>query len=232
MLLNGVFVNSGAIILGSLIGAILRNITEEMKDTVTKGIGLGVIALGIQMAIKTETFTIVIISLCLGGMLGEWLGIEAGMNRLGLYLERRFSRGNSNFSEGFVTASLIFVIGSMGIIGSIESGVSLNHTTLYTKAVMDGFLSIMLTASLGVGVLFSSVPILLYQGSIVLLASLIVRFVPPELMDSLMGEISAIGGILILGIGINLTKTSYFRVSNFLPSISFMIAILVVQYFW
>lgn len=83
MLLNGVFVNSGAIILGSLIGAILRNITEEMKDTVTKGIGLGVIALGIQMAIKTETFTIVIISLCLGGMLGEWLGIEARMNRLG-----------------------------------------------------------------------------------------------------------------------------------------------------
>lgn len=128
---SGVLVNSAAIILGGCLGAILRNISEEMKDTVTKGIGLGVVALGIQIAIQTKSFTIVIVSLCIGAMVGELFGIENGMNRLGLFLEKRFARSNSNFAEGFVTASLIFVI------GSIESGVSGNHATLYTKAVMD-----------------------------------------------------------------------------------------------
>lgn len=186
---SGVLVNSVAIILGGCLGAILRNISEEMKDTVTKGIGLGVVALGIQMAIQTKSFTIVIVSLCIGAMVGELFGIENGMNRLGLFLEKRFARSNSNFAEGFVTASLIFVIGSMGIIGSIESGVSGNHATLYTKAVMDGFLSIMLTASLGVGVLFSAVPIFCYQGAIVLAASVLVRLIPSELMTELMGKL-------------------------------------------
>ena len=231
-MLNGVLVNSAAMIAGSLLGAVFRNITEEMKDTVTKGIGLGVVALGVQMALQTKSFTLVIISVCIGAMLGEWIGIEDGMNRLGLFLEKRFARSDSNFAEGFVTASLIFVIGSMGIIGSIESGVSGNHATLYTKAVMDGFLSIMLTASLGMGVLFSSIPILLYQGSIALAASVLVRLVPPELMDHLMSEISAVGGIMILGIGINILKLSYLRVSNFLPGIIVLILLLSVQYFF
>lgn len=230
-LLSGVLVNSGAIIVGSLLGIILRNITEEMKDTVTKGIGLGVVALGIQMAIQTQSFIVIIISLCLGAMLGEWFGIEEGMNRLGLLLEKRFARSGSNFAEGFVTASLIFVIGSMGIIGSIESGVSSSHAILYTKSVMDGFMSIMLTASLGAGVLFSSIPIFIYQGTIVLAASVLVRLIPPELMTELMGEISAIGGIMICGIGINILKISYIRVSNFLPGILIMILVMCVQYF-
>uniref|UniRef100_UPI00403F7AEC DUF554 domain-containing protein n=1 Tax=Candidatus Enterococcus willemsii TaxID=1857215 RepID=UPI00403F7AEC len=228
--LSGVLVNSAAIIIGGFLGAILRNITEEMKDTVTKGIGLGVLVLGIQMAIKTQLFTLMIISLCIGAMIGEWVDIENRMNRLGLFLEKHFARSDSNFAEGFVTASLIFVIGSMGIIGSIESGVSGNHATLYTKAVMDGFLSIMLTASLGVGVLFSAIPIFLYQGTIVLAASVLVRLIPPELMTELMGEISAIGGIMILGIGVNILKLSYIRVSNFLPGIVVMILLMCVQY--
>lgn len=231
-MLNGVLVNSAAIILGGCLGAVLRNISEEMKDTVTKGIGLGVVALGIQMAIQTKTFTMVIISLCIGAMIGEFFGIEKGMNRLGLFLEKKFARSNSNFAEGFVTASLIFVIGSMGIVGSIESGVSGNHATLYTKAVMDGFLSIMLTASLGIGVLFSPIPILLYQGAIVLAASVLVRLIPPELMTELMGEISAIGGIMILGIGMNILKISYIRVSNFLPGMLIMVLLMRVQYFY
>lgn len=231
-MLNGVLVNSAAIILGGCLGAVLRNISEEMKDTVTKGIGLGVVALGIQMAIQTKTFTMVIISLCIGAMIGEFFGIEKGMNRLGLFLEKKFARSNSNFAEGFVTASLIFVIGSMGIVGSIESGVSGNHATLYTKAVMDGFLSIMLTASLGIGVLFSPIPILLYQRAIVLAASVLVRLIPPELMTELMGEISAIGGIMILGIGMNILKISYIRVSNFLPGMLIMVLLMRVQYFY
>lgn len=231
-MLNGVLVNSGAIILGSLLGVVFRNITAEMKETVTKGIGLSVLALGIQMAIKTHSFTIIVVSLSLGAMVGEKMDIEGAMNRLGIFLEKKVAKEGSNFAEGFVTASLIFVIGSMGIVGSIQSGISGDHTTLYTKAVMDGFVAIMLTASLGVGVLFSAVPILLYQGSIAILASLLVKAVPPELLTQLMGEISAIGGLLIFGIGLNLMKITYIRISNFLPGILILIAVFSLQYFW
>ncbi|WP_086313527.1 hypothetical protein A5821_001037 [Enterococcus sp. 7F3_DIV0205] len=231
MILLGSLVNGLAIIFGSLLGAVLRNISEQMKDTVTKGIGLGVVVLGVQMAFKTSSFIVILISLCLGAMLGELLGIEDKMNDLGLKLEKRFAKPGSNFAEGFVTASLIFMIGSMGIIGAIESGVANNHQTLFTKAVMDGFLSIMLTATLGVGVLFSAVPVFLYQGIIAFLASILMRYIPKELLDVLMMEISAIGGLMILGIGLNIMGISKIRVSNFLPGILILISIVLVQFY-
>lgn len=154
------------------------------------------------------------------------------MTNLGLLLEKRFARGNGNFAEGFVTATLIYVIGSMGIIGAIESGISGNHQTLFTKAVMDGFMSIMLTASLGIGVLFSAFPVLIYQGIITIFASFIVRYLPPELLDSIMTEISAIGGLMILAIGLNVMKLTKIRVSNYLPGIIVLIIIMIVQYYY
>lgn len=232
MLLLGSFVNFLAIVAGSLSGIVLRNITEQTKETVTKGIALGTIALAIQMSMQTTSFTIIIISICLGGMIGEFLKIEDSMTNLGLLLEKRFARGNGNFAEGFVTATLIYVIGSMGIIGAIESGVSGNHQTLFTKAVMDGFMSIMLTASLGIGVLFSAFPVLIYQGIITIFASFIVRYLPPELLDSIMTEISAIGGLMILAIGLNVMKLTKIRVSNYLPGIIVLIIIMIVQYYY
>lgn len=232
MLLLGSFVNFLAIVAGSLAGIVLRNITEQTKETVTKGIALGTIALAIQMSMQTTSFTIIIISICLGGMIGEFLKIEDSMTNLGLFLEKRFARGNGNFAEGFVTATLIYVIGSMGIIGAIESGVAGNHQTLFTKAVMDGFMSIMLTASLGIGVLFSAFPVLIYQGIITIFASFIVRYLPPELLDSIMTEISAIGGLMILAIGLNIMKLTKIRVSNYLPGIIVLIIIMVVQYYY
>lgn len=232
MLLLGSFVNFLAIVAGSLSGIVLRNITEQTKETVTKGIALGTIALAIQMSMQTTSFTVIIISICLGGMIGEFLKIEDSMTNLGLLLEKRFARGNGNFAEGFVTATLIYVIGSMGIIGAIESGVAGNHQTLFTKAVMDGFMSIMLTASLGIGVLFSAFPVLIYQGIITIFASFIVRYLPPELLDSIMTEISAIGGLMILAIGLNIMKLTKIRVSNYLPGIIVLIIIMVVQYYY
>lgn len=232
MLLLGSFVNFLAIVAGSLSGIVLRNITEQTKETVTKGIALGTIALAIQMSMQTTSFTIIIISICLGGMIGEFLKIEDSMTNLGLLLEKRFARGNGNFAEGFVTATLIYVIGSMGIIGAIESGVSGNHQTLFTKAVMDGFMSIMLTASLGIGVLFSAFPVLIYQGIITIFASFIVRYLPPELLDNIMTEISAIGGLMILAIGLNVMKLTKIRVSNYLPGIIVLIIIMIVQYYY
>lgn len=232
MLLLGSLVNCLAIMAGSFSGIVLRNITEQTKDTVTKGISLGVVALAIQMSLQASSFIVIIISICLGGMIGEFLKIEDSMTRLGLFLENRFAQGNSNFAEGFVTATLIYVIGSMGIIGAIESGVTGSHQTLFTKAVMDGFMSIMLTASLGIGVLFSAFPVLIYQGAITIFASVIVRYLPKELLDSLMNEISAIGGLMILAIGLNVMKLTRIRVSNYLPGILVLIGIMVVQYYY
>ncbi|MDT2736341.1 DUF554 domain-containing protein [Enterococcus pseudoavium] len=231
-MLLGSLVNFLAIVAGSLSGIVLRNITEQTKETVTKGIALGTIALAIKMSMQTASFTIIIISICLGGMIGEFLKIEDSMTNLGLLLEKRFARGNGNFAEGFVTATLIYVIGSMGIIGAIESGISGNHQTLFTKAVMDGFMSIMLTASLGIGVLFSAFPVLIYQGIITIFASFIVRYLPPELLDSIMSEISAIGGLMILAIGLNVMKLTKIRVSNYLPGIIVLIIIMIVQYYY
>ena len=232
MILLGSVVNSLAIIGGSLLGTILRNISEQTKDTVTKGIGLGVIALGLQMAVKTDSFTLIIISLCLGAMVGEGLKIEAGMNRFGLFLQKHFAKTNGNFAEGFVTSTLIFVIGSMGIIGAIQSGVSGDHQTLYTKAVMDGFMAIMLTASLGLGVLFSSLPVFIYQGLITLLASVLVSYVPHTLLTILMAGISQIGGLLIVAIGLNIMKLTKIRVSNFLPSLVILVLFLTLKYLY
>ncbi|ALS00314.1 hypothetical protein ATZ33_02645 [Enterococcus silesiacus] len=231
MILLGSLINGLAIIFGSLLGAVLRNISEQMKDTVTKGIGLGVLVLGIQMAFKTSSFIVILISLCLGAMFGELLRIEDRMNRFGIKLEKRFAKPDSNFAEGFVTASLIFLIGSMGIIGAIESGVANNHQTLFTKAVMDGFMSIMLSATLGVGVLFSAVPVFLYQGGIALLASVLMRYIPNELLDLLMGEISSIGGLMILAIGLNIMGLTKIRVSNYLPGIILLIGIITLQFY-
>lgn len=227
--------NGLAIIVGSLLGSVLRNISEQTKDTVTKAIGIGVMVLGVQMALKTSSFTLIIVSLCLGALIGEGLKIEDGMNRLGMWLQVHFAKSGSNFAEGFVTASLVFVIGSMGIIGAIQSGVSGNHSTLFTKAVMDGFLAIMLTASLGIGVLFAAIPVFLYQGLIAIFAifaSLLVSHVPPELLKQIMSGISEIGGLLILAIGLNIAKLTKIRVSNLLPSIVLFVAIICVRYYW
>ncbi|MFK4567027.1 DUF554 domain-containing protein [Enterococcus sp. UD-01] len=232
MILLGSFVNGLTIFVGSLLGGVLRNISEQMKDTVTKGIGLGVTVLGIQMALKTSSFIVILISLCLGAMVGEACKIEDRMNAFGLKLEKRYAKPGSNFAEGFVTASLIFLIGSMGIIGGIESGIANNHQTLLTKAVMDGFMSIMLTATLGVGVLFSAFPVFIYEGIIAVLASVLMQYVPKELLDLLLTEITSIGGLMVLGISLNVIGITKIRVSNYLPGLLILIGVVTCQYYF
>jgi uncharacterized membrane protein YqgA involved in biofilm formation len=232
MILLGSFVNGLTIFVGSLLGGVLRNISEQMKDTVTKGIGLGVTVLGIQMALKTSSFIVILICLCLGAMVGEACKIEDRMNAFGLKLEKRYAKPGSNFAEGFVTASLIFLIGSMGIIGGIESGIANNHQTLLTKAVMDGFMSIMLTATLGVGVLFSAFPVFIYEGIIAVLASVLMQYVPKELLDLLLTEITSIGGLMVLGISLNVIGITKIRVSNYLPGLLILIGVVTCQYYF
>jgi uncharacterized protein len=220
MFLVGTLVNGLLIIIGTLIGKLLHRIPEGMKVTVMYAIGLSVIILGLQMGLKSENFLIVIISLVVGAVLGEWMQLEERLNNLGLWLERKIgSNGKGSISEGFVTATLIFVIGAMAIIGALDSGIRGDHDVLYTKSLIDGFTSIILTTTLGIGVIFSAIPVMLYQGLIALFATQIDRFVPQVLMDQFIVEMTATGGIMIFAIGLNLTGIVKIKVGNLLPGI-------------
>jgi uncharacterized protein len=225
MFLVGTLVNGLLIIIGTLIGKLLNRIPESMKTTVMYAIGLSVMVLGLQMGLKSENFLIVIISLVLGAVFGELMQLDERLNQLGLWLERKLgstklgSTGKGSISEGFVTATLIFVIGAMAIIGALDSGIRGDHDVLYTKGIIDGFTSIILTTTLGIGVIFSAIPVLLYQGIIALFATQIDRLVPQLLMDQFIVEMTATGGIMIFAIGLNLTGLAKIKVANLLPAI-------------
>lgn len=220
MFLLGTLVNGLLIIVGTLLGKLLNRIPEGMKVTVMYAIGLSVMVLGLQMGLKSENFLIVILSLVIGAALGEVLKLEEKLNDLGQWLEKKVgSNGSGNISEGFVTATLIFVIGAMGIIGALDSGIRGDHAVLYTKSIIDGFTSIILTTTLGIGVIFSAIPVMLYEGIIALFATQIDRFIPKAFMDQFIVEMTATGGIMIFAIGLNLTGMTKIKVANFLPGI-------------
>ncbi|GAD13283.1 membrane protein [Geobacillus kaustophilus GBlys] len=220
MVLLGTIVNGVSIIAGALIGKWLHRIPERVKETVMGGIGLAVALLGIQMGMKSEQFLVVIFSLVFGGILGEWWNWEEKLNRLGQWLEVKVSgNGQGSIAKGFVSATLLFVIGAMAIVGALDSGLRGDHSVLYTKSILDGFASVILTTTLGIGVIFSALPVVVYEGSIALLATQIERFVPKEVLDSFIAESTATGGILIMAIGLNMLGLTNIRVANLLPSI-------------
>lgn len=220
MVLTGTLVNGLLIVVGTLLGKLLNRIPEGMKTTVMYAIGLTVMVLGLQMGFKSENFLIVIISLVVGAVIGEWLSLEAKLNSVGIWLEKKIgTKGNGSISEGFVTATLIFVIGAMAIIGALDSGIRGDHDVLYTKSIIDGFTALILTTTLGIGVIFSAIPVILYEGVIALFATQIDRFVPKELMDQFIVEMTATGGIMIFAIGLNLIGVVKIKVANLLPGI-------------
>ncbi|MED1471511.1 DUF554 domain-containing protein [Bacillus salipaludis] len=231
MFLLGTLVNGALIIIGSLLGKLLNRIPESMKTTVMYAIGLSVMVLGLQMGLKSENFLIVILSLVIGAVIGELLKLEEKLNDLGRWLESKVgSNGKGSISEGFVTATLIFVIGAMAIIGALDSGIRGDHDVLYTKSIIDGFTALILTTTLGIGVLFSAVPVLLYEGLIALFATQIDRFVPHALMDQFIVEMTATGGVMIFAIGLNLTGMIKIKVANLLPGILVTGVIVTVLY--
>jgi uncharacterized protein len=221
MFLLGTLVNGLLIVIGTILGKLLNRIPEGMKVTVMYAIGLSVMVLGLQMGLKSENFLIVIISLVVGAVAGEALRLEDKLNDLGLWLEQKVgnNNGKGSISEGFVTATLIFVIGAMAIIGALDSGIRGDHSVLYTKSLIDGFTALILTTTLGIGVIFSAIPVVLYEGLIALFATQIDRFVPQALMDQFIVEMTAAGGIMIFAIGLNLTGMVKIRVANLLPGI-------------
>lgn len=233
MFLLGTIVNSGLIIIGSMIGRFLHNIPEKVKETVIHGIALTVTVLGLQMALTTENFLIVILSIVFGAMIGEYFDWEEKLNALGLWLEKKLgAKGEGKIAQGFVTATLIYVIGAMAILGALDSGLRNNHDILVTKGIIDGFTAFILTTTLGLGVLFSAVPVLLYEGSIALFATQIDRLVPPMLMEQFITEMTATGGIMIIALGLNLTGLMKIRVANLLPGIIVVGVIVTLLYYF
>jgi len=212
----GTIVNSFSILIGGLIGSqVKNNISTKYNETIMKSIGLAVILIGLKDAILCEDILMLIISLTIGSFIGEFIGIENKLNNLGLWLEKRFSNNKGGIANGFVTASLVYCVGAMSIMGSLESGISNNHTILYAKSLLDGISSVIFASSLGIGVIFSSVSVFLYQGTITLTASYMKQF----LILSVINEMSAIGGLLIVAIGLNMLEIKKIRVGNMLPSI-------------
>jgi len=217
-----VLVNTAAILVGSAIGLLVnKGITKRFSNAIMTGIGLCIMYIGISGALQGENPIVLVVSVALGVSVGTALKLDERLNLLGKMIEKRFSRsGDSNgkppISQGFVTASLLFCIGAMAIIGSIESGLTGNHTIIFAKSTIDFISAIVLTVSLGVGVMFSAFSVLLYQGLLVLLAQLL----RPLLDDpSMLAEISCTGSVIIVGLGLNLIGVTKIKIADFLPAI-------------
>lgn len=215
----GTIVNALAIIGGSLLGLLLkRGIPEKYKDIVMSGLCLSVILIGIRSALVSDNIMIVIFSVVTGSLIGEFLKIEMRLEKLGLFLEQKVaskSGQQNSIARGFVTASLLFCVGSMAIIGSLESGLTGNHQTLFAKSVLDGVASIIFASTLGLGVLFSSIAVFIYQGMITIAAGSIKGYLIAETI----AQMTSVGGLLIMAIGFNTLKVTSIRVGNLTPGI-------------
>jgi len=212
----GTFFNALMVIVGSSIGLLVRKrLPKRFINVVFAGLGLFTIFLGISMALKSEELLLMIFALVLGGLLGELLKIEQGLNQLSNKLKKRLNNNNSQFTEGLTTAFMLFCVGSLTILGAFEEGLGKKPNLLITKGVMDGFSSIALSTAFGIGVLFSVVPLVLYQGALTLCAS----FLAPVLSETIITELSAVGGVMIVGIGINILELKKLPVVNMLPAL-------------
>lgn len=212
----GTLVNCVAIICGSFAGMLFKNgVPEKYNQTLMQAMGLAVILVGIKSALGCDELLIIIISLAIGCVLGELIGIESYLEKAGKFLERKLSKNSSGFSAGFVTASLMYCVGSMAIVGALESGLTGNHEILFAKACIDGIVGIILTSSLGIGVMFAAVPVLVYQGGITLMAGVL----KPLLVPAVVSQMSATGGLLILALGLNMLREKKIKVGNMLPAV-------------
>lgn len=212
----GTIVNTMAIIAGSLIGLVLKGgIPEKYSRIMMQAIGLAVILIGMKTALKTDDILIVIISMAVGSALGELIRIEERLEKLGNRLGGFFSEDRGSIAKGFVMTSLLYCVGAMAIVGALESGLTGNHQTLFAKSLLDGIGSILFASTLGIGVLFSAVPVFIYQGAITLAASALKPFLIPTVVT----QMSAVGGLLIMAIGLNLLDIKKLKIGNMLPAI-------------
>ena len=211
----GAIVNTLAAVVGGLLGSLLKKgIPERFADLVQKGLALCVLYIGIKGSLVGTNTLVTILSLVLGAILGELLNIDGGIERLGAWAQSKLSKGGSRLGEGFVTASLLFCVGSMAVVGSLQSGLTGNHETIFTKSMLDFVSAIILASTLGLGVCLSGAFVLVYQGAIVLLA----RWAAPILSDYVVAEMSCAGSLLIVALGLNMLGITKLKVANLLPA--------------
>ena len=216
MILLGTIANAGAIIIGGIAGSFFRKgISERFSNIIMTVLGLFTLVLGMMFAVDSQNALVVVFSLVIGSVIGEWIDIEKRMNDLGDYVQDKLNSREGSFSKGFVTASLLFCVGTMSIMGSLQSGLMNDHKILLMKSILDGTISVVFASTLGIGVVLSSLPVLVYQGSIALLAS----SVAPYLSEAVITEMTAVGGVLLVGMGINLLEIRKLKVGNMLPAI-------------
>lgn len=215
----GTIVNALAIFAGALIGLLFsRGIPENYKEIILNGVGLSVLLIGVKSALVSDNLMMVIFSVIIGAVIGEALNIEKKLESLGKFLESKVaskSSDTSSFARGFVTASLVFCVGSMAIVGSLESGLTGNHQTLFAKSILDGVTSIIFASTMGLGVMFSGVAVFVYQGLITVTAVFMKSFLVPETIE----QMTSVGGLLIMAIGFNMLKLTTIRVGNLIPAI-------------
>jgi uncharacterized membrane protein YqgA involved in biofilm formation len=212
----GSIVNALAILAGGGLGLVLgRRYPERIRAIVFQALSLGVVVIGLSMALGFERPLILVFSLIIGGIIGEWLDLDERFNRFGDWLKSRIKSENELFTQGLVTASLIYCVGSMAIIGAFDEGLRGDPTILLTKSVLDGFTSIALASTHGLGVLLSAVPVFVYQVGLTIFAGWFKEYFSPVLIN----ELTAVGGVLILGIGLNLLDVARIKISNLLPAL-------------
>ena len=206
-----------ALVIWIVLGFLLRKgLPEAYNNVIMQGIGLSVVIIGITNSFKSNNMLLVIMSLVIGGIVGQAIGIEKRLDNLGEFAQKRFGGGaDSTISQGFVTASLIFCVGAMAIVGSLDAGMKGDYLTLYAKSLLDGITSIVLSTTLGIGVAFSAAAVFIYQGAITMASGAL----NPYLSDIVINEMSAVGGILILGIGLSMLGIKKFNIGNLLPAI-------------
>jgi uncharacterized protein len=207
----GFLVNTATVVAGSGLGLLAgARLNDKYKSIVLNSLGLVTILIGVRMAIKTENVLIMVASLVIGGLIGEWIGIEQYLEKFGEYLKKKAGSSAEQFVLGFVTASLLFCVGPMTVVGSFEDGLYNRGELIYIKSLMDGFASIALAAAFGAGVIFSALVVLIYQGALTFLA----RYLQAALSQNVVNEMSAAGGVIVIGIGINVLGLSKIKVGN------------------
>ena len=214
----GVLVNTGTVILGALLGLLLKKgLPQKMANALTTAVGLAVLYIGIDGALEGHNTLVLVLSLAIGALIGTLLDLDRRVHALGDKIEKLATKGNGNgkLAEGFVSASLLFCVGAMTVVGSLQSGLSGNHEMLFTKSILDFISSIVLASALGAGVLLSSVSVLVLQGSIALLA----QFIAPYLGEYAVAEMTCAGSVLIIALALNLLKITDIKIMNFLPAV-------------
>jgi uncharacterized membrane protein YqgA involved in biofilm formation len=212
----GPIVNAAAIVVCSLLGVFLvRGIPERFEEITKKAIGLSIIYVGIKGALDNQRVLLLILSMVAGAVIGELINIDKWMNRLGAWAERRMGMSGGTFAKGFVAASILFCTGSMAIVGAMQSGLLGNHETLFAKSILDGSISIVFGASMGIGVVFSAIPVFIYQAGIALASMAVRDLLTPDIIR----EMSAVGSLLVAAIGFNFLGVKEIRVANLIPAI-------------